>query len=208
MNKLKPISVLFIYIFGTILFSLILNPIISNSNHIISNLGNILIYILLLIPIALLNKNALITMFKNFKIKYLKDGFIIWIICFIIMILINYILIHNNFNTPSNELLFRNYLTSDLIFSLIIAIILAPILEELTFRLSFNTINNKYLYLVITSLLFGLMHINQTNELIYIIPYGILGLSFGLTYKKTNNIYSSIVIHSIHNLIVILFIGG
>ena len=39
------------------------------------------------------------------------------------------------------------------------------------------------------------------QQLLYIIPYGALGVVFGLTYIKTNNIYSAIMIHMLQNII-------
>jgi len=46
--------------------------------------------------------------------------------------------------------------------------------------------------------------------LIYLIPYGALGIAFGYAYRKTNNIYGTMIMHSIHNalsLVQIILIG-
>ena len=40
-------------------------------------------------------------------------------------------------------------------------------------------------------------------DFIYIIPYAILGLFFALTVKETDNIFSSIIMHMIHNSLII-----
>ncbi len=82
--------------------------------------------------------------------------------------------------------------------------IYAPITEEIIFRKSIkDIINNKYLYATISGLFFGAMHIllsmNKPIELLFIIPYGIVGFMFALTYYETDNIFSTITTHSIHN---------
>ena len=59
------------------------------------------------------------------------------------------------------------------------------------------------------------MHIlgQVTNNLdyLYIIPYMSLGIAFSALYHKTNNIFSSISMHALHNTVTIilyLFAGG
>ena len=101
----------------------------------------------------------------------------------------------------------------------ICAIILAPIIEELVFRRSLiKFTSNKHIYALTTGLIFGFIHItssiNSINDLImllYIIPYSSVGIALGYAYKKTNNIYGTLIMHSIHNAIAILeliIIGG
>ena len=54
-------------------------------------------------------------------------------------------------------------------------------------------------------------YIDNVSDLIYLIPYGSLGVCFALLYYKTDNIFSSIVVHSLHNSIAIflyLVMGG
>ena len=92
----------------------------------------------------------------------------------------------------------------------------APFVEELTFRKSIrDVINNKWCYVLASGLLFGLLHIigyiDSVSDLIYLIPYGSLGVCFALLYYKTNNIFSTIIVHSLHNSIAIflyLVMGG
>lgn len=83
---------------------------------------------------------------------------------------------------------------------------LAPFAEELTFRyLLFGKITNKYfklLMLFISSLLFGLIHINNfSGAWLKTIPYMIVGLYFALIYHYSKNIWSSIIVHWIVNTI-------
>ena len=68
-----------------------------------------------------------------------------------------------------------------------------------------------------SGLIFGMAHvIGQTESLIdfmYIIPYSIPGFVFGYIFVKTNNIFSSVCMHTFHNGILmalqffVLFFG-
>ena len=94
--------------------------------------------------------------------------------------------------------------------------IYAPVCEELAFRKSIrDVINNKYLYVLASGLIFGLLHvigfISTPLDLLYLIPYSSLGIVFALLYYRTNNIFSSITIHAMHNalsVLVYLLLGG
>jgi len=90
----------------------------------------------------------------------------------------------------------------------------APIAEELLFRKSIRDIfKNKWLYVLASGFIFGALHVTSINslvDLLYLIPYCSLGFTFAYTYAKTNNIYSTISIHAMHNSVTILlyFIGA
>ena len=66
-----------------------------------------------------------------------------------------------------------------------------------------------------SGLIFGLIHVVGTgnegiNEILMGIPYIIMGLDFAYIYAKTKNIFTTMTLHSIHNLtlLIIQFIGG
>ena len=107
---------------------------------------------------------------------------------------------------PENEILIRSLIHVNPLYYLLIFGIISPISEELTFRYGFNNIKNKYLYIIVTSILYAIMHLSNFSEILYVIPYFILGLTFAYTYKKTNSLIYPISIHIIHNLISLLFI--
>lgn len=99
-------------------------------------------------------------------------------------------------------------------YAIISVCICAPIAEELLFRLNFrNSIKSDKAFVWITALLFGAMHIIGTFEgmqdILFIVPYSILGYAFAKAYVKTGSIYSSILMHILHNsLVVLLFYAG
>ena len=72
----------------------------------------------------------------------------------------------------------------------------------------------KYLFILISGILFGSMHVigsvTSVYDYLYIIPYSALGISFAALLYKTDNIFSTITIHSIHNTasIILYFMGG
>jgi membrane protease YdiL (CAAX protease family) len=80
------------------------------------------------------------------------------------------------------------------------AIVFAPITEELLFRgILYPSIKQQgypKLALLITSVLFGALHLN----LMLFVPLTFLGLMLGWLYEKTDNLGASIFAHSFFNL--------
>lgn len=154
---------------------------------------------------------------KNFK-SILKTTFNYWIKGLFIMFISSYIITLLNLDANVNQAANEEMLMEMPVVQSICAILLAPMLEELVFRRSLkNFTNNKHLYAITTGLIFGLIHVTSSITsisdlpmLIYLIPYGSVGIAFGYAYKKTNNIYGTMVIHGIHNAISIsiMILGG
>ena len=67
---------------------------------------------------------------------------------------------------------------------------------------------NKYLFIILSGLVFGSMHVigNITSPLdwLYVIPYGSLGAAFAIMYQKTDTVYTSTAMHIFHNTALIL----
>ena len=141
-------------------------------------------------------------------IKHFTKKDLLWtIIISILSIAINYGLTTlfeylNIEMNNQNELvrLFNNHK----IYTSIITIFIAPIVEEIVFRYSIDTVfRNNILFLVISSFIFALMHGFGIVSIIYII----MGLCYGYLYLKTNrNIISPILAHMLNNLISIITI--
>lgn len=206
---LKGLKNILIYILFPSIFTLLFTTNINSKEY---TLFMLISYILLTIYFIIIYKKDLKEYINNFKIKNIKIIILYWLIGFILMMIsnyiINYIIIPNgisNNEAGNRELLLNN----KLIYSLILCIFI-PFLEEITFRLEFKkNIKNKNLFLIISSLSFALLHILSTTkliELLYIIPYFILGLTFTNIYIKTDNIISNILAHILHNTITVLII--
>lgn len=210
--KNKLIKTIFTYLFLTLILQMILMGIKDYQTPLIYSTGTIIINIIVLLAVYFLNRYEIKEMFDKFKenpTKNLKKNLITWIIGFILMMIANYlimIIIPNQ--TITNEVLVREMYDKYLLASIISFIIIVPIIEEIVFRLSFNNISNKYLYLITSSLVFSLLHaigsFNNLISLIYIMPYLVLGITFGIIYYRSENIFNSIIIHSLHNLVVLI----
>lgn len=88
------------------------------------------------------------------------------------------------------------------------SVIYAPFVEEMIFRKCIrNIFNNKYLFIIISGFTFGILHISDfksIGEILMGIPYIIMGIDFAYIYYKTDNIYTTMVFHLCHNLILFL----
>ena len=84
--------------------------------------------------------------------------------------------------------------------------ILAPFVEEGIFRLSIRKVfSNKYLFILVSGLFFGMMHIFPTDlptslALIYSITYVAMGFYLAYIYTETENIWFVIFIHALNYL--------
>ena len=111
-----------------------------------------------------------------------------------------------------NEQTVRNYLEIAPLLMLFDISIYAPLAEELLFRKSIReVIDNKWLYIFVSGFIFGALHVIDTPfymALLYLIPYCSLGFAFAYTYTKSNNIFSSIMMHFIHNSVTALLLIG
>ena len=209
---LKGFKNILIYIFFPSVFTMFFTTDIYSKKYMFYLLIS---YVLLTIYFIIIYKKYLKEYIKKFKLKNIPTILLYWILGFIFMMIsnyiINYLIIPNglsNNEAGNRELLFNN----KLIYSIILCIFI-PILEEITFRLEFKkNIKNKKIFLLVSSISFALLHILSTTkliELLYIIPYLILGITFSKIYIKTDNLISSIIAHILHNttnvIILLLF---
>ncbi len=116
----------------------------------------------------------------------------------------------------ANEESIRNMIELHPLFTLFEVSIYAPFIEELIFRKSIYDIFSpykkskytKYLYIIISGLIFSSLHVlgasDNTIDYLYIIPYLGLGIAFASIYHKTENIFTTITIHMTHNTIAMI----
>ena len=158
-------------------------------------------------------RKTLIKDLSYFKKKFSKNfftSFKYWLVGFIIMYISNYIITRIlNMNIASNEVSVRNFININPLLMILNTCIYSPVVEELAFRKSIkDCISNKWIYILTSGLLFGLVHIvsyiDSPLSLLYLIPYGAFGITFAYLYNKTNNIYSTITMHAMHNTIAII----
>ena len=216
---MKSIGLLFLFLTFSSLFFMIFN---INPNTLTEKKYLLYItisnFILLGIFIYIYRKTLIndLSYFKKNFFNNFFNSFKYWLFSFIIMYISNLIItkvLHQTLG--GNEIAVRNNINISPILMIFNACIYSPITEELVFRKSIkDAISNKWLYIIISGLLFGFLHIisniNSPLGLIYLIPYGVFGISFAYIYNKTDNIYSTIMIHAFHNIIAIVLylLGG
>ena len=210
---LKSFICILIYLIINIIFAFILDSININTNKtlyitILCSSEIILLLVLILIYRKRL-KIDFIDFDKNYK-KYLTFGFKIWIVGLLIMALSNNI-IYKFIDIAYNQQVNEAVISKLPLYSIIAIVMCGPFVEELTFRLGFHEhIKNKYVYYIITTLIFAGVHVFNgfTNpiQLLYFIPYGALSLAFAIILNKTNNIFTTIIIHTFHNSMAIVLL--
>lgn len=167
---------------------------------------------ILLIVLLIIYRKDLKSDFKSFRqhtwenmdiaIKY-------WLIGLIIMgtsnVLITFLATGAQ---ATNELGVQSMIQSSPLASFLAAGILAPIIEELTFRKSFfDALKNKWLFILTSGLIFGGLHVvsaTSWQDFLFIIPYSSLGIAFAAMDYNRKNIFPSISMHLIHNIVLTL----
>ena len=193
----------------------------SNFNYQELTIMSILSELLLFIFILLLYKKEFRKDYIVFKLNYkdyIKKIFIYFIMFMALKIassLISTILatiLNYNLGDSENQETIIKFTTSAPLLMLFNTCILAPFVEEGIFRLSIKKVfKNKYFFILVSGLFFGLMHIFPTElpislALIYAISYVTMGLYLAYIYTKENNIWVTIFVHALNNIISMIAI--
>lgn len=146
--------------------------------------------------------------FKIFK-SYFKEYFVLILKTWgkaLVLIMITTIIIQIITNTTqaNNQIALQNSFNSNPVFIAILAMFYAPIAEELMFRGVFRKfIKNKKLFVIVSGVVFGLMHVIDDSktlaEFSYVFVYSILGIYLAGIYAKTNNLCTNIFMHFMQN---------
>ena len=218
-NIFKSFGLILLYLCWSLFFVLLLNLFKINITNfkdsdklLLSLVSDVTFFILILF----IYHEKLIKDFKEYfdnkfgdnfgeSLKYWGTGFIIMIVSNLIISLIT------NGKLATNEEAVREMIKISPIIMAFEVSIYAPIVEELLFRDSIKKItNHKYIYPILSGLIFGFLHvitsIDSLVSLLYLIPYSALGIAFACLYRKTDNIFSSIIVHSIHNTYALLLL--
>ncbi|MDO5568658.1 MAG: type II CAAX endopeptidase family protein [bacterium] len=154
--------------------------------------------------------------FKNNFLGNIEYAFKWWLLGFGIMVVCNILMVFvSGFEIATNEQNIRKLISVAPIYMTFSIIIYAPFTEELIFRKGFKDLfKSKYLFIFMSGFTFAFLHvissIQSPIDLLYLIPYSALGFVFSYLYYKTNNIFSSMTMHFLHNTLAILvyLIGG
>lgn len=182
-----------------------------------SSILNFIYFILLVIPMIYILKHEFIDDYKAFK-RIEKEKILTGVaLLFATSIVLNYVsvLLKLLFGLPFGSSVNQRAIESSMvfpgaIFMISAAVILGPLVEEIVFRhVGFKFIKNPKIALIVTSLIFGLIHVSSEPNILYAITQGItyigLGLILGTLYLKNNqNLMTIFLIHAIYNGISVL----
>lgn len=169
---------------------------------------SLILDLIILISILVIFRKDLKENWNDFKInnqKYFNKYFKYWLIGVGVMATSNLVITMITSSTSSNnqEAIMQIFKINP-IYMFVSAVIIAPLTEELVFRLSFrNIIKSNFLFILMSGLIFGSMHVvmslEQISDLLYIIPYSALGIAFAYMLTKSKNIIVPMSFHFIHN---------
>ncbi len=217
----KGLLGLFLFFFVQLGFQLLFYNILIKNNLVVNNILYIIMELILMAILAFMNRKKLQEDYSDFNEnykKYLKYGFKLWAAGLVIMMISNGLIASIIGSLANNEEMNRQMILEYPVYMIISTMIFAPFIEELTFRGNFkDAFKNKNAFIFFTALVFAGVHvlngISSPLELLYFIPYGALSIAFGKTYMETNNIYTTMVIHSFHNslsiiMLILMYLAG
>lgn len=185
------------------------NNLTNTTQVLLSTFASIMTMILLI----LIYRKDLKKDFSKFKKdfgSYLDIGFKYWFIGLSVMLISNFIL-NFVFKTggANNEKAVQEMINTIPAVMLLTAGFIGPFNEEIVFRKTLKDIfKNKWLFALVSFILFGGAHVVSSAtcllDYLYIIPYGALGASFALADYEADNVWPSIVMHMMHNTILVL----
>lgn len=142
---------------------------------------------------------------KKHHQEYFNTYFKYWILALAIMVFSNLVIsLLNHGNIAGNEETIRELFKTNPIYIFFASVMIAPFVEELVFRQGIrNLIKNDTLFIIISGLVFGGLHvvgnINTMVDWLYLIPYCNFGFVFAYTLVKSKNIFVPASLHFIHN---------
>ncbi|MBR3209328.1 MAG: CPBP family intramembrane metalloprotease [Bacilli bacterium] len=183
----------------------------ENISKNVLNLYSFSLEMLILLIIYMLFEKELNEGIKDLKKnheKYYNTHFKTYIIGLAIMMISNSIINVLGGGISENESLIRNEFLTSPIYTFASAVFMAPIIEELIFRFCFKAmIKNNVLYIMISGLIFGMLHLTgiSLNYMypLYLMAYAASGFAFSYMMVKTNNIFTSWGFHLMHNGILL-----
>ena len=188
-----------------------LSPVLLNTILIISDL-------LFMTIIFFIYRKAIIKDAKEFganKGKWFIKYIGIFLLSVLVMGILNVVLSYiTNLETSENEELVRKLIKLLPVYMTFSTVLYAPFVEELLFRKAIRKIikgDDKYIkitYIIISAVIFGLLHVITLDasfyDLLMGIPYMVVGLSLGYIYSKTDNVFSTMQFHLMHNTILLI----
>lgn len=162
----------------------------------LSGLITFISYLTIVIVFAIIYHKSLIEKIKKLTKKDIIYTVVVSAILIVLNEIMSRILISANVEMKNQDAIIEAYKNSKILMSISIALF-APFIEEMVFRYSFSTfIKNDTLFIIISSLVFGLLHGIGIVTILYVM----LGALLALIYLKTNkNVLASTIAHILNN---------
>lgn len=223
-NILKFIILILMFFLGGVVLGAIFNSFglnVSSFDAKDNNYFQCLAEIVFSIVVYLLYRKCLkedLKDLKENKNKYIEEFIKLLILFFVIKIAsalltsIIDLIFNMNLTESENQSIIIELMESGPLMMIISTVFFAPIVEEGIFRLSLGKIiNNKKVFIIVSGVLFGFMHIFPTDlavsvALTYSITYVAMGIYLAYAYAKTENIWMVILLHAANNLLSMLAI--
>ena len=169
--------------------------------------ANLISYIILVVVSVLLFGHELMEQFKKIPSKktFIKGVLTGWCLLFASSYVSSMIIF---FFTKSNDSsMNQQAITSLMEFHPILmgamTVLCAPIAEEVVFRLTImrGLLKQPWIGILLSSFLFGMIHVVSAGDFIYLIQYMAMGIALGYVYYRHQNIWFSIGVHAVQNFI-------
>lgn len=216
-RKLVKLILIFILFYFSSLFKVIpllifnLNPDkLSDSTSMLLNIFSSLCVLSILLFIYRKDLRENLESFKKRPFKILDTSFKYYLIGIFGMMFTNILITFFLKGTgATNEKLVQDMIEQAPFLMFINAGILGPIIEELVFRKAYlDTFKTKFLFIFMSSFIFGLMHVITTFtnlvSFLYLIPYALLGFGLSFMDYQEDSVIPSIIMHALHNSVLII----
>lgn len=213
LNKILIILIYIIvfFVLGELFIKIFEDKVVDEDSAILYTvINNIMIYTLLIISCIVLLKKEIITDFKKIEQKNAVKIFLTCLAGVGLVYAGNLVgtiltsIFGGQVDSVNQETLEIVMLSKYGPIMIIMIVIIGPIVEELIFRKSMHDLFRyfklpSWAVLLISSLLFGLIHVISAKDFVQVFPYICMGLTLGFLEIKTKNIYPSIFVHIFNN---------
>ena len=167
---------------------------------------------ILVIMISVLFKQLVhdFKIFKQYFREYISLTLKTWLKSLVVMIILGIVIqLLTNTSQSNNQETLQKMFNSYPVFVALLSMLYAPFAEELMFRGVFRKfIKSKYLFIIISGVAFGLLHVIDDSktlaEFSYVLVYSSLGVFLASLYYKTNNLFTNISFHFMQNTLGVI----
>lgn len=213
LNKILIILIYIVvfFILGELFIKIFEDKVVDENKAILFTvINNIMIYTILIISCVVLLKKEIITDFKKLEKHNAVKIFLTCLAGVGLVYLGNLVgsaitaILGGEGSSTNQETLEVIMLSKYGPIMILMIVIVGPVVEELIFRKSMHDLFRyfklpSWAVLLISSVLFGLIHVISAKDFVQVFPYICMGLTLGWLEIKTKNIFPSIFVHIFNN---------